>query len=336
MQLGMIGLGRMGANMVRRLRKDGHACAVFDRSAPAVAALASEGFQGAASLAELLGKLAPPRAVWLMLPAAVVDSAIAELRPLLAAGDVLIDGGNSYYIDDIRRARELAEARIDYVDVGTRGGVFGQERGYCMMIGGPTPAVRRLDPIFRTLAPGAGDAPRTPGRTGPLASAELGYLHCGPSGAGHFVKMIHNGIEYGLMAAYAEGLAVLRHANAGAREHAADAETTPLRDPAHYQYDFDLRAISEVWRRGSVISSWLLDLTSAALAGDPELAGFAGRVSDSGEGRWTIKAAIDEAVPVPVLSAALYQRFSSRGQADFADRLLSALRFQFGGHVEKT
>jgi len=335
MQLGMIGLGRMGANMVRRLRKGGHACVVFDRSAQAVAGLAGEGAQGAASAADLVQKLAPPRAVWLMLPAAAVDSAVAELRPLLAPGDVLIDGGNSYYVDDIRRARELAEARIDYVDVGTSGGVFGLERGYCMMIGGPTAAVQRLDPLFRTLAPGAGDVPRTPGRSGPLASAELGYLHCGPSGAGHFVKMVHNGIEYGLMAAYAEGMAVLRHANAGKRDHAVDAETTPLRDPAHYQYDFDLREISEVWRRGSVISSWLLDLSSAALCADPELAGFAGRVSDSGEGRWTLHAAIDEAVPVPVLSTALYQRFSSRGQSDFADRLLSALRFQFGGHVEK-
>ena len=335
MQLGMIGLGRMGANMVRRLRKGGHACVVFDRSAQAVAGLAGEGAQGAASAADLVQKLAPPRAVWLMLPAAAVDSAVAELRPLLAPGDVLIDGGNSYYVDDIRRARELAEARIDYVDVGTSGGVFGLERGYCMMIGGPTAAVQRLDPLFRTLAPGAGDVPRTPGRSGPLASAELGYLHCGPSGAGHFVKMVHNGIEYGLMAAYAEGMAVLRHANAGKRGHAVDAETTPLRDPSHYQYDFDLREISEVWRRGSVISSWLLDLSSAALCADPELAGFAGRVSDSGEGRWTLHAAIDEAVPVPVLSTALYQRFSSRGQSDFADRLLSALRFQFGGHVEK-
>ena len=335
MQLGMIGLGRMGSNMVRRLQKAGHACVVFDRSREAVAALAGEGARGAASLAEFAAQLATPRAVWLMVPAAVTDAAIADLLPHLAPGDVVIDGGNSYYVDDIRRARELAAKQIQYVDVGTSGGVFGLERGYCMMIGGPAEAVRRLDPIFAALAPGAGDAPRTPGREKLRSTAEQGYLHCGANGAGHFVKMVHNGIEYGLMAAYAEGLGVLRHANVGKRSHDADAETTPLRDPEHYAYDFDLRDIAELWRRGSVISSWLLDLTASALAADPELADFAGRVSDSGEGRWTIKAAIDEAVPVPVLSTALYQRFTSRGQSDFQDRLLSAMRLQFGGHVEK-
>ncbi|HXX49020.1 MAG TPA: decarboxylating 6-phosphogluconate dehydrogenase [Myxococcota bacterium] len=335
MQLGMIGLGRMGANMVRRLQKGGHECVVYDRSAQAVAELAREGASGASSLADFARRLAKPRAAWLMLPVAAVDSAIAELVPALEPGDVLIDGGNSFYGDDLRRARELAPKRIDYVDVGTSGGVFGLERGFCMMIGGPDEAVRRLDPIFRTLAPGAGDAPRTPGRESLRGTAELGYLHCGANGAGHFVKMVHNGIEYGIMAAYAEGLGVLRHANAGKRGHAVDAETTPLRDPERYAYDFDLREIAEVWRRGSVISSWLLDLTAASLAADPELSNFAGRVSDSGEGRWTIQAAIDEAVPVPVLSAALYQRFASRGQTDFQDKLLSAMRFQFGGHLEK-
>jgi 6-phosphogluconate dehydrogenase len=335
MQLGMIGLGRMGANMVRRLQRGGHSCVVYDRSAQAVDALAREGATGASSLADFAKRLAKPRAAWLMLPVAAVDAAIAELLPALDPGDVLIDGGNSFYADDIRRARELAPKRIDYVDVGTSGGVFGLERGYCMMIGGPGEAVRRLDPIFRTLAPGAGEAPRTPGRESLRGTAELGYLHCGANGAGHFVKMVHNGIEYGIMAAYAEGFGVLRHANAGKRGHAVDAETTPLRDPERYAYDFDLREIAELWRRGSVISSWLLDLTAAALAADPELAAFQGRVSDSGEGRWTIQAAIDEAVPVPVLSAALYQRFASRGQTDFQDKLLSALRFQFGGHVEK-
>jgi 6-phosphogluconate dehydrogenase len=335
MQLGMIGLGRMGANMVRRLRKGGHECVVYDRAPAAVADLARDGATGAGSLAELVKALAKPRAVWLMLPAAAVDAAIRDLAPSLEPGDVLIDGGNSYYIDDIRRARELAAKRIEYVDVGTSGGVFGLERGFCMMIGGPEATVRRLDPIFRTLAPGEGDAPRTPGRESLEGTAELGYLHCGGNGAGHFVKMVHNGIEYGIMAAYAEGLGVLRHANVGKRDHATDAETTPLRNPEHYAFDFDLRDVAEVWRRGSVISSWLLDLTAAALAQDPELAKFAGRVSDSGEGRWTIQAAIDEAVPVPVLSAALYQRFASRGQTDFQDKLLSAMRFQFGGHVEK-
>jgi 6-phosphogluconate dehydrogenase len=335
MQLGMIGLGRMGANMVRRLLKGGHNCVAFDRSPRAVEELVREKAVGAASLADIVKKLDTPRAVWLMVPAAVVDQMIAELAPLLDAGDTLIDGGNSYYVDDIRRAGELAPKRIHYVDVGTSGGVWGLERGYCMMIGGPDQAVRRLDPVFKTLAPGAGDIPRTPGREKLGGTAEQGYLHCGPSGAGHFVKMVHNGIEYGVMAAYAEGLGVLRDANVGKRSGAIDAETTPLRDPGHYQYDLNLRDIAEVWRRGSVIASWLLDLTAAALVKDAALSDFAGRVSDSGEGRWTIKAAIDEAVPVPVLSAALYQRFSSRGDADFQDKLLSAMRLQFGGHLEK-
>ena len=336
MQLGMIGLGRMGANMVRRLQKGGHECVVYDRSAQAVAELAREGASGASSLADFARRLAKPRAAWLMLPVAAVDSAIAELVPALEPGDVLIDGGNSFYGDDLRRARELAPKRIDYVDVGTSGGVFGLERGFCMMIGGPDEAVRRLDPIFRTLAPGAGDAPRTPGRESLRGTAELGYLHCGANGAGHFVKMVHNGIEYGIMAAYAEGLGVLRHANAGKRGHAVDAETTPLRDPERYAYDFDLREIAEVWRRGSVISSWLLDLGARALLDSPGLADFQGRVSDSGEGRWTVTAAVDEGVPAPVLSAALSERFSSQGAADFADRLLSAMRFEFGGHREKS
>jgi len=335
MQLGMIGLGRMGSNMVRRLLKGGHTCVVYDGAREPVAALEREGAHGAASLSAFVRQLAAPRAVWLMVPAAVVDGVIRELAPLLAPGDVVIDGGNSWYVDDLRRARELAAGRIEYVDVGTSGGVFGLERGYCMMIGGPADAVRRLDPIFRTLAPGAGEQSRTPGRNGEPGPAELGYLHCGPSGAGHFVKMVHNGIEYGIMAAYAEGMGVLRHANAGKRGREVDAETSPLRDPDHYAYDFDLRDIAELWRRGSVISSWLLDLTAAALAADPQLEGFAGRVADSGEGRWTIQAAIDESVPVPVLSSALYQRFTSRGQADFGNKLLSAMRLQFGGHVEK-
>ena len=335
MQLGMIGLGRMGANMVRRLHKGGHECVVFDRSAQAAQELAREGAIGASSLADFARRLEKTRAAWLMLPVAAVDAAIAELVTSLEPGDVVIDGGNSFYGDDLRRARELAAKRIDYVDVGTSGGVFGLERGYCMMIGGPDAAVRRLDPIFRTLAPGIGDVPRTPGRESLRSTAELGYLHCGANGAGHFVKMVHNGIEYGIMAAYAEGFGILRHANAGKQGHEVDAETTPLRDPERYAYDFDLRDVAEVWRRGSVISSWLLDLTAAALAGDPQLAKFQGRVSDSGEGRWTIQAAIDVAAPVPVLSAALYQRFTSRGYADFPDKLLSAMRFQFGGHVEK-
>jgi 6-phosphogluconate dehydrogenase len=335
MQLGMIGLGRMGANMVRRLLAGGHRSVVFDRSPKTVKELVQERAVGSASLADLVKNLEKPRAIWLMLPAAVVDQAIADLLPHLEAGDILIDGGNSYYIDDIRRAKELASRRIHYVDVGTSGGVWGLERGYCMMIGGEQDVVKRLDPIFATLAPGVGGIPRTPGRETLGGTAEQGYLHCGPTGAGHFVKMVHNGIEYGLMAAYAEGLSILRAANVGTRQHQIDAETTPLRDPQHYQYDFSLPDIAEVWRRGSVIASWLLDLSATALVKDPALAGFAGRVSDSGEGRWTIKAAIDEAVPAHVLTAALYERFSSRGEADFAHRLLSAMRYQFGGHVEK-
>lgn len=335
MQLGMIGLGRMGANMVRRLLRHGHQCVVFDMSPKAVQELVAAKAVGASSVADLASKLAKPRAVWLMVPAAVVDKAIADLVPHLEPGDILIDGGNSYYIDDIRRAKELAARNLHYLDVGTSGGVWGLERGYCMMIGGPTEAVRHLDPLFQALAPGMGAAPRTPGREQVGGTAERGYLHCGPSGAGHFVKMVHNGIEYGLMAAYAEGLGVLRGADIGKRTHDIDAETTPLRDPEHYQYDFNLRDVAEVWRRGSVIASWLLDLTATALAKEPDLAGFAGRVSDSGEGRWTIKAAIDEAVPAHVLTAALYERFSSRGEADFANRVLSAMRFAFGGHVEK-
>jgi len=335
MQLGMIGLGRMGANMVRRLLKNGHECVVFDMSAKAVSDLANEGAKGSASLAEFVQKLAKPRAVWLMVPAAVVDKSIADLLPLLEPGDTLIDGGNSYYIDDIRRAKELAEKKIDYVDVGTSGGVWGLERGYCMMIGGPAATVQRLDPIFKTLGPGIGSIERTPGRDKIAGTAEQGYLHCGPNGAGHFVKMVHNGIEYGMMAAYAEGLGILQAANVGKKQHDNDAETTPLRDPEHYQYDLNLPDIAEVWRRGSVIASWLLDLTAQALTQDPALARFEGRVSDSGEGRWTIKAAIDEAVPAPVLTAALYERFSSRGEADFQNKLLSAMRFGFGGHLEK-
>jgi 6-phosphogluconate dehydrogenase len=337
MQLGMIGLGRMGANMVRRLIKNGHQSVAYDRSAEAVNELVKEQAVGASSLADLVKKLQKPRAVWLMVPAAVVDKSIAELLPLLEAGDILIDGGNSYYVDDIRRAKELAPKKIHYVDVGTSGGVWGLERGYCMMIGGEPDVVKHLDPIFATLAPGRGnDIPRTPGRDKIGGTAEQGYLHCGPNGAGHFVKMVHNGIEYGIMAAYAEGLGVLGSANIGKRTHEIDAETTPLRDPEHYQYDINLRDVTEVWRRGSVIASWLLDLTAASLVKDPNLSEFAGRVSDSGEGRWTIKAAIDEAVPVPVLSTALYERFTSRGEADFQDKLLSAMRFGFGGHLEKS
>jgi len=337
MQLGMIGLGRMGANMVRRLIKKGHNCVVFDRSPKAVDELVKEKATGAASLAELVEKLAKPRAIWLMVPAAVVDATIADLLPHLEAGDILIDGGNSYYVDDIRRAKELTPQKIHYVDVGTSGGVWGLERGYCMMIGGETEVIKRLDPIFATLAPGMGDIPRTVGREKIDGTAEQGYLHCGPNGAGHFVKMVHNGMEYGIMAAYAEGLAILRAANVGKQANAAaDAETTPLRDPEHYQYDLNLRDIAEVWRRGSVIASWLLDLTANALLQDPSLSKFAGHVSDSGEGRWTIKAAIDEAVPAPVLTSALYERFSSRGEADFANKLLSAMRYQFGGHIEKS
>jgi 6-phosphogluconate dehydrogenase len=335
MQLGMIGLGRMGANMVRRLIGGGHECVVFDMSPTNVAELVKENALGASSLADFVKKLARPRAVWLMVPAAVVDATIAELLPSLEAGDILIDGGNSYYVDDIRRAKALAPQGIHYVDVGTSGGVWGLERGYCMMIGGEPAVVKHLDPIFARLAPGAGNVDRTPGREKLGGTAELGYLHCGPTGAGHFGKMVHNGIEYGVMAAYAEGLGILRSANVGKQTHEVDAETTPLRDPEHYQYDLNLPDIAEVWRRGSVVASWLLDLTAAALAEDPSLEGFAGRVSDSGEGRWTIRAGIDEGVPTPVLSSALYQRFSSRGEADFADRLLSAMRRQFGGHEEK-
>jgi 6-phosphogluconate dehydrogenase len=335
MQLGMIGLGRMGANMVRRLLKGGHECVVFDMSPKAVAELVSEKATGAASLAEFVKKLTKPRAVWLMVPAGVVDKSIADLLPHLEAGDILIDGGNSYYVDDIRRAKELKPKGIHYVDVGTSGGVWGLERGYCMMIGGEADIVKRLDPIFATLAPGPGDIARTPGREKLAGTAEQGYLHCGANGGGHFVKMVHNGIEYGVMAAYAEGLAVLKAANIGKREHAVDAETTPLRDPEHYQYDLNLPDITELWRRGSVIASWLLDLQASALIKDPELSNFGGRVSDSGEGRWTLKAAIDEGVPAHVLSSALYERFSSRGEADFANKLLSAMRYEFGGHIEK-
>jgi 6-phosphogluconate dehydrogenase len=336
MQLGMIGLGRMGANMVRRLIRNGHQCVVYDRSEQAVDELVKENAVGATSLADLAKNLQKPRALWLMVPAAVVDKTIADLLPLLEAGDVLIDGGNSYYVDDIRRAKQLAPKNIYYVDVGTSGGVWGLERGYCMMIGGDNDVVQRLDPIFATLAPGIGEIPRTPGRPKNRGTAENGYLHCGPNGAGHFVKMVHNGIEYGIMAAYAEGIGVLRDANIGNKQGEVDAETTPLRDPQHYQYDLDLGEIAEVWRRGSVIASWLLDLTAAALIKDASLPQFAGRVSDSGEGRWTIKAAIDEGVPVPVLTTALYERFASRGEADYQDKLLSAMRFGFGGHLEKT
>lgn len=335
MQLGMIGLGRMGANMVRRLMRGGHQCVVFDMNPASIKQMAGEGASGAESLDDLARKLKKPRAVWLMVPAAVVDSTLQELAPRLEPGDAIIDGGNSYYIDDIRRAKELRQKQLSYVDVGTSGGVWGLERGYCQMIGGERETVQRLDPIFKTLAPGRGDLPRTPGREKAGGTAEEGYLHCGASGAGHFVKMVHNGIEYGLMAAYAEGLNILKHANVGKRERAVDAETAPLRDPEHYQYDLNLADVAEVWRRGSVIASWLLDLTAIALLEQPELAGFSGRVSDSGEGRWTIMAAIEESAPAPVLSMALYERFTSRGEADFADKLLSAMRYQFGGHVER-
>jgi len=334
-QLGMIGLGRMGANMVRRLLKGDHQCVVFDRSAKAVAELVKDKADGTASLAELANALTKPRVLWLMVPVGAVDETIADLLPHLNRGDVLIDGGNSYYVDDIRRAKELIPKGVHYVDVGTSGGIWGLERGYCMMIGGENDVVRHLDPIFAALAPGRGDIPRTPGREKAGGTAEQGYLHCGPNGAGHFVKMVHNGIEYGVMAAYAEGFAVLNAANIGKKPGAIDAETTPLRDPEHYKYDLNLPDIAEVWRRGSVIASWLLDLSATSLLQDPALKNFAGRVSDSGEGRWTIKAAIDEGVPAHVLSSALYERFSSRGQADFADKLLSAMRYEFGGHVEK-
>lgn len=335
MQLGMIGLGRMGAGMVRRLLRGGHQCVVIDKNSEAVAELAGEGGIGASSLDDFVDKLQEPRAVWLMVPAAVVDNSLNNLVPLMKADDIIIDGGNSYYIDDIRRAKELRSRGIHYVDVGTSGGVWGLERGYCQMIGGETEVVHQLDPIFKTLAPGRGEIERTPGREKTTSTAGEGYLHCGPSGAGHFVKMIHNGIEYGLMAAYAEGMNILHHANIGKRDHSVDAETTPLRNPEHYQYDFNLPDIAELWRRGSVIASWLLDLTALALLKQPDLNDFSGRVSDSGEGRWTITAAIDESAPAPVLSAALYQRFTSRGEDDFATRLLSAMRFEFGGHVEK-
>ncbi len=336
MQLGMIGLGRMGANMTRRLMRGGHEVGVYTPTAKTRDAFAKDtGAVAASSLDDLVTSLKPPRTLWLMVPAAAVDQTLSDLGRAIQKGDILIDGGNSYYVDDIRRARELAAKGIHYVDVGTSGGVWGRERGYCLMIGGEPAVVSHLDPIFAKLAPGAGDIPRTPGREAVGGTAERGYLHCGTNGAGHFVKMVHNGIEYGIMAAYAEGLGILRSANIGKRGHAVDAATTPLRDPEHYQYDFNLPDIAEVWRRGSVVASWLLDLSASALIKDPGLKGFQGRVSDSGEGRWTIRAAIDEAVPVPVLSSALYERFSSRGEADFADKLLSAMRYEFGGHLEK-
>jgi 6-phosphogluconate dehydrogenase len=335
MQVGMIGLGRMGANMVHRLLAGGHQCVVFDKCVQTVEDVVRANAVGASSVQDLVKKLDAPRAVWLMVPAAVVDGAIDEVLPHLTPGDMVIDGGNSYYVDDIRRAKALAAKRVHYVDVGTSGGVWGRERGYCLMIGGEAAVVKHLDPLFATLAPGTGNVSRTPGRETAGGTAERGYLHCGPNGAGHFVKMIHNGIEYGIMAAYAEGLGILRSANVGKRRHEVDAETTPLRDPEHYPYDFNLPDIAEVWRRGSVVASWLLDLSAAALIKNPELEGFQGRVADSGEGRWTIKAAIDEAVPAPVLSSALYERFSSRGEADFGDKLLSAMRYEFGGHLEK-
>jgi len=334
MQIGMIGLGRMGANMVRRLMRQGHECVVYDHDAAAVKTLAAEGAHGFSELKDFVAALAAPRVVWLMVPAAVVDSALEELTGHLAAGDIVIDGGNSYYIDDIRRSGELAAKGINYLDVGTSGGVWGLERGYCMMIGGPEEPVRHLDPIFKSLAPGIGDLERTPGREEGKGTSEEGYLHCGPSGAGHFVKMVHNGIEYGLMAAYAEGLNILKHADVGKRGHEINAETTPLRNPEAHQYDLNLADVAEVWRRGSVIASWLLDLTAIALQDDPQLEGFSGRVSDSGEGRWTLVAAIEQGTPAPVLSSALYERFSSRGEGDFANRILSAMRFQFGGHHE--
>jgi 6-phosphogluconate dehydrogenase len=335
MQLGMIGLGRMGANMVRRLQRAGHQCVAFDRSAESVKQVARDGATAAASLDDLVKKLQRPRAVWLMVPAAVVDTTLQELSTKLEAGDIVIDGGNSYYIDDIRRAKELAAKGIHYVDVGTSGGVWGLERGYCQMIGGETQAVAHLDPIFKSLAPGRGDIPRTPGREKVAGTAEEGYLHCGPPGAGHFVKMVHNGIEYALMAAYAEGLNILKHANAGSGSREVDAETSPLRHPEYYQYDFKLADVAEVWRRGSVVASWLLDLTAISLTEEPTLKKFSGRVSDSGEGRWTIQAAIESTAPAPVLTASLFQRFVSRGEDDFAEKLLSAMRYQFGGHLEK-
>lgn len=335
MQIGMIGLGRMGANMVRRLLRGGHECIVFDMNRGNVEALVKEGATGAKSTADLAARLAAPRPVWLMIPAASVDAMLQQLTEHLQAGDIVIDGGNSSYVDDIRRAAELERRGLRYVDVGTSGGVWGLERGYCQMIGGPRDVVEHLDPVFKTLAPGRGILARTPGRESTSGTAEEGYLHCGPPGAGHFVKMVHNGIEYGLMAAYAEGMNILKHADAGNRDRSSDAETAPLRHPENYRYDFNLADIAEVWRRGSVIASWLLDLTAIALLEKPDLAGFSGRVSDSGEGRWTIMAAIEEGAPAPVLSTALYQRFSSRGEDEFAAKLLSAMRYQFGGHVER-
>jgi len=336
MQLGMIGVGRMGGNMVLRLMKAGHECVVYDRQEQSLKDLVDKGAKGTTDLKEFVRMLARPRAVWLMVPAAAVDKVLDDLTSLLEPGDIVVDGGNSYYHDDIRRAAALKEKRIQYVDVGVSGGVWGLERGYCMMIGGEAEAVQRLDPIFKTLAPGVVEAPRTPGRTGEPTPAENGYLHCGPNGGGHFVKMVHNGIEYGIMAAFAEGLNILKNADAGTRQQEVDAETTPLRRPELYQYEFHLQDVAEVWRRGSVIGSWLLDLTASALYKNPDLAKFAGRVSDSGEGRWTLQAAIDEGVPAPVISSALFSRFSSRGMDDFADKILSALRYEFGGHLEKT
>ena len=335
MQLGMIGLGRMGANMVRRLQKNGHQCVVYDRSADSVKQLTGEGATGSTSLDDFVKKLNKPRAIWLMVPAGVVDATLHELTSKIDVGDIIIDGGNSYYIDDIRRAKELSGKGIHYVDVGTSGGVWGLERGYCQMIGGENDIVKHLDPIFKTLAPGRGNVDRTPGREKAGGTAEEGYLHCGPSGGGHFVKMVHNGIEYGMMAAYAEGLNILKHANVGKLDHATDAETTPLRNPEHYQYDFNLADVTEVWRRGSVVASWLLDLTAISLLEQPTLERYSGRVSDSGEGRWTIIAGIESGAPCPVLTDALYERFTSRGESDFASKLLSAMRFQFGGHLEK-
>jgi 6-phosphogluconate dehydrogenase len=336
MELGIVGLGRMGANMARRLMRDGHKIVAYDVNPDAIAALASEGAEGASSLEDLASKLSAPRSVWVMVPAGeITEKTVDDVAAVLDSGDAIVDGGNSYYRDDIRRAAKVGEQGIDYVDCGTSGGVFGLERGYCLMIGGPDGAVKRLDPIFATLAPGVESAERTPGRSGDVSASENGYLHCGPNGAGHFVKMVHNGIEYGVMAAYAEGLNILKNANAGKVQREADAETAPMEQPEYYQYDLDLPEVAEVWRRGSVIGSWLLDLTAASMQESPDLADFAGRVSDSGEGRWTSIAAIDEGVPAPVLTTALYERFASRGLDDFADKVLSAMRKQFGGHDEK-
>jgi 6-phosphogluconate dehydrogenase len=335
MQLGMIGLGRMGANLVRRLMRDGHRCVVSDVNAAAVAELAGAGATGADSLRDFVAKLDKPRAVWLMLPAAIVDSILDQLEPLLEPGDILIDGGNSYYRDDITRAKRLAGKSLHYVDCGTSGGVWGLERGYCLMIGGEDEVVAHLDPIFKTIAPGEGSAEPTPSRTRTDGTAPLGYLHCGPNGAGHFVKMVHNGVEYGMMAAIAEGLSIIKHADAGKSRQEVDAETTPLRDPWAYQYDIDVGEVAEVWRRGSVVGSWLVDLIADAFAGSPSLDGFAGRVSDSGEGRWTVLAAVDEGVPIPVITTSLYERFESREAGEFTDKILSAMRSEFGGHAEK-